>query len=98
MPRNRKKMMREKKKKRGREKVKRKSHELSVHARTSQANILHLDQEAAKCTTCEQICGKFSLLKARQLIIRKQINYQNAIFGKISRIVWVNEGLMAIKN
>ena len=24
---------------------------LSAHARTSQANILHLDQKAAKCTT-----------------------------------------------
>lgn len=92
MPRNRKKMMREKKKKRGREKVKRKSHELSVHARTSQANILHLDQETTKCMTCERICGEFYLLKTRQLIIRKQINYQKAFFGKISRNIWVNEG------
>ena len=32
---------------------------LSAHARTSQANILHLDQEAAKFTTCKQLCGKF---------------------------------------
>ena len=33
---------------------------LSVHARTSQANniILHMYQEAAKCTTCKQLCGK----------------------------------------
>ena len=26
---------------------------LSVHARISQADILHLDQKATKCTTCE---------------------------------------------
>ena len=26
---------------------------LSVHVRTLQANILHLDQKAAKCTTCK---------------------------------------------
>ena len=32
---------------------------LSVHAWTSQANILHLDQKAVKCTTCKQLCGKF---------------------------------------
>ena len=32
---------------------------LSVHAQTSQANILHLDQKAAKCTACKQLCGKF---------------------------------------
>ena len=32
---------------------------LSAHARTSQANILHLDQKAAKCTACKPVCGKF---------------------------------------
>ena len=32
---------------------------LSVHAHTPQANILHLDQEAAKCTTCKRLCGQF---------------------------------------
>ena len=32
---------------------------LSVHARTSQADILHLDQKAAKCKTCNWLCGKF---------------------------------------
>ena len=32
---------------------------LSAHARTSQANILHLDQKTAKCTTCKPIFGKF---------------------------------------
>ena len=32
---------------------------LSVHSWTLQANILHLDQKAVKCTTCKQLCGKF---------------------------------------
>ena len=32
---------------------------LSVHAQTSHANILHLDQKVAKCTTCKRLCGKF---------------------------------------
>ena len=32
---------------------------LSAHARTSHADILQLDQKAAKCTTCKQHCGKF---------------------------------------
>ena len=32
---------------------------LSAHARTSQADILHLDQKAAKGTTCKPVCGKF---------------------------------------
>ena len=32
---------------------------LSAHARTSQADILLLDQKAVKCTTGERVCGKF---------------------------------------
>ena len=32
---------------------------LSAHARTWQADILHLDQKAMKCTTCKPVCGKF---------------------------------------
>jgi len=32
---------------------------LSAHARTTRADILHLDQKAVKCTTCERVCGKF---------------------------------------
>ena len=32
---------------------------LSAHARTSQADILHLDQKAGKCTACKPVCGKF---------------------------------------
>ena len=32
---------------------------LSAHARTSQADILHLDQKAVKSTTGKWVCGKF---------------------------------------
>ena len=32
---------------------------LSAHAWTSQADILHLDQKAVKCTTCKRLCVKF---------------------------------------
>ena len=32
---------------------------LSAHAQTSQADILHLDQKAVKCTTCKPVCGTF---------------------------------------
>ena len=71
MPSKRKKMRQEKRKKKGGEKAKNKSQDccvtfkpkneilLSVHARTSQADILHLDQKTAKCTTCKPVCGKF---------------------------------------
>ena len=73
MPSKRKKNEARKAKKKGGEKAKSKSQDrcvtfkpknyleilLSVHARTSQADILHLDQRAAKCTTCKPVCGKF---------------------------------------
>ena len=66
-------MRQEKRKKRGGEKAKSKGHDccvtfkpknyleiwLSVHAQTSQADILHLDQKAMKCATCKPVCGKF---------------------------------------
>ena len=72
-PAREKKMRQEKRKKKGGEKAKSKSQDccvtfklknyisilLSVHARTSQANSLHLDQKAAKCSTCKPVCGKF---------------------------------------
>ena len=32
---------------------------LSAHAQPSQANILHLDQKAAKCVTCKWLYGMF---------------------------------------
>ena len=62
MPRKSKKMRQEKRKKKGGEKAKSKSQDcleilLSAHARTSQADVLHLDQEAAKCTACKPVCG-----------------------------------------
>ena len=72
MPSKKKKMRQEKRKKRGGEKAKSKSQDccvtfkpknveilLSAHAQTSQADILHLDQKAAKCMTCKPVCGKF---------------------------------------
>ena len=31
---------------------------ISAHAQTSQANILHLNQKAAKCMTCKWRYGK----------------------------------------
>ena len=66
-------MRQEKRKKRGGEKVKSKSQDccvtfkpknyveilLSAHARSSQADILHLDQKAIKGRTCKAVCGKF---------------------------------------
>ena len=69
-PAREKKMRQEKRKKRGGEKAKvkvktavsllnPKTFLLSVHAQTSQADILHLDQKAVKCTTCKPVCGKF---------------------------------------
>ena len=60
-PAREKKMRQEKRKKKGGEKAKSKNFKilLSAHARTSQADILHLDQKAAKCTNCKPVCGKF---------------------------------------
>ena len=73
MPSKKKKNEQEKRKKRGGEKGKSKSQDccvtfkpknyveilLSAHARTSQADILHLDQKAVKCMTDKRVCGKF---------------------------------------
>ena len=71
-PAREKKMRQVKGKKKGGEKAKSKSQDycvtfkpknleisLSAHARTSQADVLHLDQKAMKCTTCKLVCGKF---------------------------------------
>ena len=73
MPSKRKKNEQEKQKMRGGEKGKSKSQDccvtfkpknyvdilLSAYARTSQADILHLDQKAVKCITSKRVCGKF---------------------------------------
>ena len=58
-PAREKKMRQEKRKKKGGEKAKSLEILLSAHARTSQADILYLDQKAAKCTTCKPVCGRF---------------------------------------
>ena len=64
-PAREKKMRQEKRKNRGGEEAKSTSQDccveilLSAHARTSQADILYLDQKTAKCTTCKPVCGKF---------------------------------------
>ena len=42
---------------------------LSAYARTSQANILHLDQKAAKCTTCKRLYGKFYTSVTRKPLV-----------------------------
>ena len=64
-------MRQEKRKKRAGEKAKSKSQDccvtfkpnleilLSAHARTSRADILHLDQKAVKCTTLKPVGGNF---------------------------------------
>ena len=73
MPSKRKKNEQENRKTRGGEKGKSKSQDcritfkpknyveilLSARARTSQADILHLDQKAMKSTTSKRVCGKF---------------------------------------
>ena len=72
-PAREKKMRQEKRKKKGGEKARSKSQDccvpfkpknylqilLSAHARTSEADILHLCQKAARCSTCKPVCGKF---------------------------------------
>ena len=71
-PAREKKTRQEKRKKKGGGKAKSKSQDCCVtfkpknleillfaHARTSQADSLHLDLKAAKCTTCKPVCGKF---------------------------------------
>ena len=65
---------------------------LSVHAQTSQANILHLDEKARKGMTCKQLCGiSFTLAFYSQTMTRKLLNQlPNAFFGKIPRSEWVN--------
>ena len=107
---NRKKLRREKQKKRGGERAKRKSQDccvtfnpknyleilLSEHPQTSQANILHLNQEAAKCTTCERICGTYNLslkIKARQLPEHSSAIFKTHFLAKFPGA----NGLMKVK-
>ena len=68
-PAREKKMRQEKRKKRGGEKAKSKSQDCCVtfkpknskfcFLRMPELRILHLDQKAVKCMTCEPVCGKF---------------------------------------
>ena len=53
----------------------------SVHARTSQANILLLGQKAAKCTTCKGLYGKFWLFIMRGDL--RQYSVSNSIMTKL---------------
>ena len=46
---------------------------LSAHARTSQANILHLDQKVAKFTTRKQLCGKLYFFFYSTTVTRKPL-------------------------
>ena len=49
---------------------------LTVHAQTSQADILHLDQKAMGCTTCKPVCGYFFLFCWH--VHRKLVRHSNA--------------------
>ena len=56
----REKKMRQKSKKRGEERKRKvKVKTAAVHAQTSQADVLHLDQKATNCKTCNRLCGRF---------------------------------------
>ena len=95
------KMTQEKRKKRGGEKAKSNSQDccvtfkpknyleilLSAHARTSQANILHLDHKAAKCTTCKRLSGKFFnwLFITRQWPENRSTSFKTRFSGKSPR-------------
>ena len=85
-------MRQQKQKKRGGEKVKSKSQDccvtfklknylkilLSAHARTSKANIIHLDQKATNCMTCKQL---FMAQRSDQKTTRLALKQ---VFSKIS--------------
>ena len=45
--------------KRGEERKRKVKVKTAAHTRTSQADILHLDQKATKCMTCKWVCGMF---------------------------------------
>ena len=93
MPRKREKRQ-EKRKKMGEKKRKVKVETVVLllnpsRARTSQADILHLDQKAVKCTTCKRLCGRFELFIAQQWPENRSTSFKTLFFGKISRGEWV---------
>ena len=58
---------------------------LSAHAQMSQANILHLDQRAArKFMTCKQLCGKFYIALYSQTITKENCStsFQRCFLAK----------------
>ena len=46
---------------------------LSAHARTSQGDILHLDQKAVKCTTCKQVSDQKTTREASKRVFRQNL-------------------------
>ena len=64
---------------------------LSVHARNLQANILHLDQKAVKCTTCKWLYSKFWLFIARKWPENDLTRFKTHFLAKFPR-----EGLIKL--
>ena len=93
MPRKREKRQ-EKRKKMGEKKRKVKVETVVLllnpsRARTSQADSLHLDQKAVKCTTCKRLYGRFELFIAQQWPENRSTSFKTLFFAKISRGEWV---------
>ena len=55
---------------------------LSVHAQTSLANILFLDQKAAERTTCKRLCDKFWLFIARPCAENRLTSFKTHFLAK----------------
>ena len=66
------------------------SFSISARARTSQAKILHLDQKAAKCTTCKRFCGKFLSCFQQDCDQNLSTRFKTRN-GKMSRGEWVKQ-------
>ena len=66
---------------------------LSAHAWNLQANILHLDQKAVKCTTCKWLYSKFWLFVVWKWPENGLTRFKTQFFGKISWGKWVNKTL-----
>ena len=64
---------------------------LSAHARNLQANILHLDQKAVKCTTCKWLYSKFWLFIARKWPENDLTRFKTHFLAKFPR-----EGLIKL--
>ena len=64
---------------------------LSAHAWNLQANILHLDQKAVKCTTCKWLYSKFWLFIARKWPENDLTRFKTHFLAKFPR-----EGLIKL--